>query len=317
LLSPDQILEIKNAFVKAGFGFSSDCEITLEINPATLDDQKVIKMVELGVNRFSVGAQTFDDRRLKQLGRKHNSAQTIETLNLLNSLGVSISFDLLFALPDQTVSELDKDLQKILLFNPGHVSLYCLTVPSNNPLYALQPTDEVQESMFKHVWKRLADAGYKNYEISNFAKPGMESVHNMLYWQDQPYWGVGLSAHSYIKTGPWGERFWNSRSLNDYCQWVDTKDELPSSQREILNSDQSLSDYCHTALRIKSGLSLTQVTAKYGVNVEKRVNSVLTQLRQEGLLESEDNSQYRLSDKGILLSNLVFEKLTFSTANLD
>jgi oxygen-independent coproporphyrinogen-3 oxidase len=161
-------------------------------------------------------------------------------------------------------------------------------VPSNNPLYCLQPNDLIQESMFKHIWKRLSEAGYINYEISNFAKPGKESFHNMLYWQDQPYWGVGLSAHSYLKTGLWGERFWNPKNLNEYCQWVDSQSELPPSNREILNGAQSLSDFCHTSLRTKSGLSLAQVQGKYGPEKLIEVGTILEQLHDDGFIQTAD-----------------------------
>jgi oxygen-independent coproporphyrinogen-3 oxidase len=311
LLQPEQILMIKNAFVKAGFVFSPDCEITLEINPATLNADHIESLLKIGVNRFSVGAQTFDDDQLKRIGRKHTSQQTIETLNLLKTLGVNYSFDLLFALPSQSRDDLQKDLDLVGKFSPNHVSPYCLTVPANNPLFAGQPKEEEQVEMFSLIWSFLESENYINYEISNFSKVGFESQHNLLYWSDDPYWGVGLSSHSYFKNEGWGKRFWNPKNIDRYVDWVQSGLDLPQDHFEELQLNQSLSDFCHTSLRTKKGLDLVKLEAKYGATAQKLIKSSLQKLENEGLLERANESVCRLTRKGILLSNKVFEDLTF------
>jgi oxygen-independent coproporphyrinogen-3 oxidase len=193
-------------------------EITIEINPGNIDEVKLVKLLELGVNRFSVGSQTFDDKLLKDIGRKHSSKETADTLKLLNKYNVNFTMDLLFALPKQTLENLKKDIEESLKFSPKHVSTYYLNVPDKHDLSKNRPTDDIQVKMFELIETTLENHSLHRYEISNYAKPGFESKHNLLYWTDRPYWGIGLSSHSFLEQEKtdWGMRFWNPKSYEGY-----------------------------------------------------------------------------------------------------
>lgn len=326
LLHPTEIVSIIRALENQGFKRSPDCEVTIEINPATLNPDGIAFLTDNGVNRFSVGAQTFDDTLLKAVHREHSAHQTRQTLKLLKDRNLNFSADVLFALPGQTTEILRQDLKEVLAFGPSHISPYCLTVPEGHVLDRLRPLEDVQLEMFQVIDQTLSQAGYLRYEISNYCLPGMESRHNSLYWDDQPYWGIGLSSHSYlpqVPEGPWGVRFWNPRNINDYATqiensgtktWTAPYSGLPEEQKEFLLPHEALTDYCHTSLRRSVGLSQESLIQKFGSAGIKLVSGPLAQAAQEGLVAwSPDKSAWSLSATGYLLSNQVFRALTFTT----
>lgn len=319
LLRPDQIISLIQALENEGLRRSPDCEITIEINPATLSPQNLKELIAFGVNRFSVGAQTFDDRLLKSVHREHDANQTRETLGMLSEWGVNYSADLLFALPGQDFATLEKDVANMLDFRPPHISPYCLTVPEGHVLSKGRPMDDVQLAMFRHIDEKLRAAGYERYEISNYALPGFHSRHNSLYWQDQPYWGIGLSSHSYLPDQEWGTRFWNAANIKVYEaqvraaaeeRWSTPYAGLPEEQRETLAAHEALTDFCHTSLRTDRGLELGLLESKFGTAGCRLVAGPLARLVSEDLLRSE-GSTYRLSPEGVFVSNAVFRELTF------
>lgn len=321
LLSPSEIVSIIRAIEKQGFYLDSNYEMTIEINPATIDHDKLRGFLEAGINRFSVGAQTFNDSLLKSVGRLHDSAQTKETLNLLSSRGVDFSFDLLFALPGQTVESLARDIDLALAFRPGHISPYCLTVPEGHPLNQNRPSEENQILMFDIIRDRLVAAGYIQYEISNFALPGKESRHNSLYWNDDPYWGVGLSAHSYLVRDdePRHIRFWNPPSLDSYRKSVfENHSPLEKSEcSEHPEVHERLTDFCHTSLRRAKGLDLPIVRAKFGDHNAQLVIDKLSALAERELVGTDAAGERAfLTKSGVLLSNQIFLELTFLAADL-
>lgn len=321
LISASYIVAILEKLSSMGFVTGPDTEITIEINPATVDPQKMEIYLLHGVNRFSVGAQTFNDPLLKSVHREHNAAQTKETLSLLQSHRVNYSFDVLFALPGQTLDILKQDLQQVLHYRPNHVSPYCLTVPEGHVLSKNKLTESLQLEMFELISKTLKSAGYIQYEISNFCLPGYESKHNSLYWDDEPYWGIGLSAHSYFKEKPWGTRFWNPNSIGQYEALIKANHIVKARQItdfclennfEKLELHQSVTDYCHTSLRRNKGLLKADFVAKYGDNVFEKLLPILAQQVEEKLLiQDPDKDRWFLSDSGIVLSNQVFAALTF------
>lgn len=320
LFEPDLILSILDELAKAGFRWSNATEMTIEIDPATVDQTRLDRYLGLGMNRFSVGAQSFNSRLLNVAGRQHSAQDTVNLLSLLKRNKVNYSFDLLFALPSQTIAELHEDLAKALEFDPPHVSAYCLTVPEGHPMSKGRAPDEEQVEMFNLVETELARAGVLRYEISNFARPGAESRHNMLYWSDQGYWGIGTGAHSYFpQAAPWGLRFWNAPSINLYEREISSGAErenwrflqdLPLGQREILAKHQSLTDFCHTSLRVMRGLERNALRLKFGAAVEATVAAIFEQLVEQRLVLPTANG-WRLSERGAVMSNSVFEKLTF------
>ena len=355
LLEASLILSILEALAKEGFTWSRNAEITIEINPGTIDQKKLDQYLSIGINRFSVGAQTFNERLLKIAGRKHSSTETVETLKLLKSSGANYSFDLLFALPTQTAAEVRADVRTALAFSPSHLSAYCLTVPENHPMARGRAIESEQIEMFDLIENELREAGIEKYEVSNFAKPGSESRHNTLYWTDQPYWGLGVSSHSYFPresrvdweaAAPFGFRFWNPVGLKNYVQQVLPFSEkplqqtsppssepsaqqalkrgggfaslrsLPSEQIEILQENESLTDFCHTSLRFVRGMTTDAARLKFSPRAMTLLLARLELLVHEGLLQ-QTSSGFSFTTKGRLVADIAFEKLTFLKGDLD
>jgi len=318
LVPANLIVAVLESLTRTGFALDRDTEITLEINPATVDPAKMDVYQKAGINRFSVGAQTFSDPLLRSVRREHTAAQTRETLRLLQERAVNYTFDLLFALPGQTVAQFEEDLSEVARFLPPHISPYCLTVPEGHVLSAGRPPEPEQVQMFEILHRALSSLGYRRYEISNYALPGYESRHNQLYWTDQEYWGLGLSSHSYFQDEAWGVRFWNASAIGSYADQISSWRgletpwrRLPEAQVEILRRHQSLTDFCHTSLRQKAGLQPPVLTKKFGGEIWSRVEPILNQQVQSGLLETLPTGGYSLTDAGVLLSNQVFGALTF------
>lgn len=324
LLAPELIVAICRELANVGFTFQDKAEITIEINPATLTEEKLETYLSAGINRFSVGAQTFNDQLLTMCGRKHSAAETRTTLDLLKNY--NYSFDLLFALPGQTLKDLSRDLEEVLQYRPPHLSAYCLTVPESHPMSIGRPPEREQIAMFAMIEREILKIGLKKYEISNFAKPGFESRHNGVYWRDQNYWGLGLSSHSYRrKSGTYGMRFWNPKSLKEYASQVNNEGESfesvlkdkSNAQFEKLAAHEALTDFCHMFLRTTAGMSENAVRQKFAnvplawPELEPRLQGLL---QRELLMRVRGN--WKLTREGQLLSNQVLEELTFLTADL-
>jgi oxygen-independent coproporphyrinogen-3 oxidase len=319
LLTVEQFDDILNCLSHNHFYWRADAEITIEINPATLNAAKIRGLQKLGVNRFSVGAQTFKDTLLKKLNRKHSAQDTRNTLNLLNEMGTNYSFDLLFALPNQTIDDLMSDLNEIEFYRPPHISPYYLTVPENHILTPGRPPEDTEIQMFQLIRSRLTQLKYNQYEISNFSlSKESESKHNLIYWNDSSYIGFGLSSHSYLNNlGRFGTRYSNPKSLGDYLKWVKEWSPVGSvlegrSQKliEVLQAHESLTDFCHTSLRKAEGLSLSRISKKFGFPVISVVEERMKESLKRGLVKKKDQS-WVLTDQGKDLSNQVFLDLTF------
>ncbi len=307
--------------IRHHFRLSEDIEITIEINPGNIDEKKLNQLLEMGVNRFSVGSQTFDDNLLDIIGRKHSAEETAETLRLLNKYDLNFSMDILFSLPHQTLEILKKDLMRALEYNPRHISTYYLNVPESNRLSENRADDETQVHMFKIIEQTLKENNVQRYEISNYAVPEFESKHNLIYWNDQPYWGIGLSAHSFLKHPPWGIRFFNPKSYSGYESYIASLSKpqvvtegLKESRIEVLEEHQSMTEFCYTSLRKMSGLNLDHFFQKYS-KIPRTLSRELLTLQSRNLL-LKNGSVYQLSDEGKILSNLVFERLTFLKEDL-
>lgn len=318
LISSDLIVDLIAELNKQGLKTSPQTEITIEINPATVSEKKLNHYLENGFNRFSVGAQTFHDRLLKMVKREHSSDQTKETLALLRKYNLNFSFDLLFALPTQSLDELRQDVLTAVDLGSSHISPYCLTVPEGHPLSFNRPLDEEQIEMFNIIHENLNLAKFKRYEISNYGLSGFESQHNLLYWQDQDFWGLGLSAHSYSKkkthfqkNTSWGSRYWNPNNIQVYENQIQQNlSELDSTQIEFLAQHQALTDFCHTSLRLEAGLRLDSLRIKFGEHLTKIVYDLAKPMVERQLL-SQNSEGFQLTNEGILISNQIFEKFTF------
>ncbi len=316
LISSDLIVMIVRELANNGLPLADDAEATIEINPATMDENKLQAYLAAGINRFSVGAQTFNDSLLKKCGRKHNSQDTHETLRLLHKHNLNYSFDLLFALPGQSLEDLRKDLEIVSEYSPPHLSAYCLTVPEGHPMNRGRAPEAEQVAMFDEIESHLRRLGLVKYEISNFAKPGFESRHNIAYWTDKDYWGIGLSSHSYQRSwGNFGTRFWNPKSLAEYEKQVFRSGEkfadvIVENQRESLNVHEALTDFTHTHLRTGFGMPKDALHEKFPETIIRRLQPRLDRLESQGLVTKNDRG-WRLTSQGQMVSNKVFEELCF------
>ncbi len=315
LAQPRELARILQHFCDLGFVLSADTEVTIEINPATLSKEKLQELEATGFNRFSVGAQTFHTALLQSVGRIHSAEDTLLTLQLLQ--GKNHSFDLLFALPNQTLKQLESDLQKIQELQPPHVSPYLLTVKDQHPLARSRLPEEDQLEFFDLIRQQLTGQGYAQYEISNYAKPGAESRHNLLYWKMEEVWGVGLSAHSFSKRSQFGSRFWNPSTMPAYSSLVSEEKnsnlrEFPQKHAEHLQLHETLTDFFHTRLRMKQGFSLRDLQERHSISAELRgdIEKKIARLVGNGLLQ-ETLESWSLTQRGQHLSNQVFLEFTF------
>ncbi|MDR1366045.1 MAG: radical SAM family heme chaperone HemW [Holosporales bacterium] len=244
-----------------------DIEVTLEANPATVDQEKLHGCLAAGVNRLSLGVQSFNNDLLSFLGRKHTAEQAEEAFLMARKAGFSnISLDLIFAIPDQTESMLEHDLDRVTALNPQHISAYQLSVEENTELYQdhalglfkLLNEDAVLQQ-FDIVHKRLTEAGYKHYEVSNFAKSGYKSRHNLAYWRYQEYLGLGPGAHSRIIKD--GEVFAVEKA-RDIQVWTD--DPIGSTRTSKLSKEEVLNEILIMGLRTIDGINITDLKKKVG-----------------------------------------------------
>ncbi len=302
-------------------------EITIEINPGTLNEHKFDIYKKSGINRFSLGIQTFNSWFLEKSRRLHSVEDSLKDLLLFQKEKVNFSLDLMFGLPNQHLSDLKMDVSQALFFNPPHISLYNLTVPSQHELSKNRPPEEEQKDMFQWIEQKLKPYGLEKYEISNFAKPHFFSRHNVAYWEGKTVLGFGLSAHSYISplfkltteidsNNLYGIRFWNSSQMQTYLRQSSLKNlktpfsALKNNQIEFLTPYESLTDFCYTRLRTKKGLCLKELESLYSQNIFSCAYSKLNDLYLQNWLEKRESS-FRLTPKGEVLSNKIFLELTF------
>ena len=277
------------------FNYTENTEITIEVNPKTVDANKLKKYKKLGINRLSIGIQTFDNDNLKVLGRIHSSEEAIEVYNLARECGFeNISLDIMFSLRNQTLVMLQNDLEKIVSLNPNHISIYSLIWEEGTKFFRdlksgkLKETDnDLEANMYEYIIQFLKSKDYIQYEISNFSKKGFESRHNSIYWENKNYLGLGLSAAGYLGN----VRYKNFFNLKDYYNNLD-KDILPVDEKEIL-TEEDIEEY-----RYLVGFRLLN---KIIVPSKKYLERCLTLCKEGYLIEKENG--YILSHKGLMLFN--------------
>ncbi len=256
------------AAIRSSFDLSKLNEATLECNPGTLTASQADAWLQLGFNRISLGVQSFQDRHLKRLGRAHTAVEARRALSFIQDSGFRrLSLDLIFALPAQALPEWESDVAEALDFDPGHISLYHLTFEKGTEFFArmrsgelIPPDDHVAAEMFESAIRRLESCGYRQYEISNFAKPGHECLHNQRYWQNRPTLGLGVSAASYIE----GVRWANARQIATYSE-ADSNPP-PLDFVEALSPPEALGEEIMLRLRTDEGVHLDRVSAKFGLD---------------------------------------------------
>ena len=303
LLSPDDVSSLLSLFPKAE-------EITLEANPDSLNEEKAHAFLQAGANRLSLGIQSFDDNLLHAMGRVHNSELAKKSLAEARAAGFgNIGIDLIYGLPEQSLDMWRADIESAITLAPQHMSLYCLSLSEITP-WGLQkqkgelalPSDDTAADMFELARDLLEQAGFRHYEIANFAKPGYESSHNTAYWQRKNYLGLGAAAASCIAEHRWV----NSRDVVEYAEAIENK-LLPIIEEEVLNIDQVIAEAIFLGLRLMDGIDFAAFEKQYGLDPRKRFRRQISKLTKEGLLEADEKGM-RLTRKGVLLGNRAFEQ---------
>jgi len=294
--------------IKESFPIQIGAEITVEGNPGTLDLPKLVDLYKGGFNRLSLGAQSFNLKELKLLGRIHTATETAQAFNWAREAGfTNIGLDLMYGLPGQALEHWQSNLQTALSFAPDHISLYQLKIEEGTPFYqrlsegSLQEfPDDLAALMYEEAIRTLTGAGYLHYEISNFALPGRESRHNRLYWKNDCYIGIGAGASGYLP----GVRYSNETVLDNYIT-LTNQGHRPVDSEENITTELQLFEAVFLGLRLVEGLDKESFFCRYGVRIEQIYGETISRLKEQGLLQ-EDSLRIALSQKGLNLANLVF-----------
>ncbi|GAB6097984.1 radical SAM family heme chaperone HemW [Desulfatiferula olefinivorans] len=300
--------------VSKAYHLTADVEITLEMNPGTVTADFLKDLMAIGVNRLSVGVQSFDDRSLSFLGRIHTAGEAEAILGAARDQGFwNVGLDIIHGLPGQTPQALEKDLDRALSFEPAHLSCYMLTYEDGTPLFKrletglITPLAEAPAArLFTIVMDRLGREGYLHYEISNHARtPDTRSRHNMKYWDALPYRGFGPSAHSY-RPGE-HKRSWNVRDIGSYLDRINRGLSAEESH-EILSRDQEITEAVYLGLRKRSGIDPGAFRARFDAEFHALFGEAMAPVQAQGLLEVADGS-VRLTRKGLLLADHITARL--------
>jgi len=310
LLSVSQVSRILDACYD-NFAVDEDAEITLEANPGTLSREQLVGLRAAGVNRLSMGAQSFDAELLKTLGRIHSPKDITQAVRDAQAAGfTSINVDFMFGLPGQTMRHWRETIERALDLHIEHLSLYSLIIEEGTPFYTwthegrITPGDEdLCADMYEYADERLHAAGYVNYEISNWSLPGFQSRHNLTYWHNLPYIGMGAGAYSSFG----GRRFSNVREPAEYIRMLKAQ-QWPEVESETVDKAQAMSETAFLALRTAQGLHLPTFEQRFALPFAQFAGDRLHMVEEAGLLERE-TEWLRLSKRGRLLGNEVFLRL--------
>jgi len=313
---------------RAAFAVDADAEITLEANPGTLEYGRLDALRATGVNRLSMGAQSFDAGLLRWMGRIHSPEEIETAFAAARRAGfASINLDFIFALPNQSLATWANTLERALALGPEHLSLYSLIVEEGTPLFSwvrdgrvIPADDDTAADMYEHAMERLVRAGYSQYEISNWALAGHECRHNLTYWRNLPYIGLGAGAHSCFA----GHRFAETRPIAGYIARVraavaateareagDEATALPAGaivEDEVISPAMAMAETAMLGLRLNAGISRSEFAVRYGCAFEQVFDERLADIRDLGLIETVGD-RIRLTEHGRLLGNEVFARL--------
>lgn len=310
---PLPLLERLAEKVFSSFRIADGAEVTAEANPGTLNRETARALRGMGFNRLSIGVQAWQDRLLRQLGRIHTIADFLENYRIVREEGFqNVNIDLMFALPWQTMEDWQETLAQAVALAPEHISAYSLILEEGTPLFReweegrLTPVpDDLDREMYHMAIDFLAEKGYAQYEISNFAKAGRQSRHNRLYWQAEEYLGLGLGAHSYWN----GERFHNPYGLEEYIRAAGSPAQM-AEEREFVTPQDALAEFMFLGLRLTEGVSFAAFRQRFGREMKDIYGAQLAKLVGQGLL-TEDGRGVRLTRRGIDVSNVVFTEFLF------
>jgi len=297
------------------FNIKSDAEITVEVNPGEVDLERLTSYYDSGVNRLSIGAQSFQIEELKTLGRIHSPEETAETVSIAKTAGfTNYNLDLIYAVPGQTVDSLIDNVRSVIALKPNHISVYSLTYEKNTPYYSMRENGnlipiegKLEEEMRNSILFLLKEEGYQRYEISNYSLEGYESQHNSSYWRGKSYVGFGPSAHSFDGKRRW----WNVRDVNQYIKKIDSG-ESPVAGSEELNKEQLMFERLFLALRTSYGLEIPSFEKEFNLKFSDHYKSQLVKI--EGLSVSQNkelitykNDRIALTEKGLLFADEISE----------
>ena len=312
LLQPLQVSRIIDLAAEL-FSLSPGVEITLEANPGTIDHKRLQNFREAGVNRLSLGVQSFDDDMLRRLGRVHDAAQARHAFRDARLAGFgNIGIDLIHGLPGQTLPGWREELRNALALLPEHISVYGLTVEEGTP-FALRYPEESPEipdqdrsaEMFETADTVLVEAGFEHYEIANYARAGYRSRHNSGYWRRDGYLGLGVAAHSLLRREH-GYRFSNHDTLQEYGREL-AAGCLPRRDQHRLSREDALAEFMFLGLRLADGVLAEDFEREFGSPLRSVYGDVIDELLRTGLLQQEQGA-LRLTRRGLLLSNQVFAR---------
>jgi oxygen-independent coproporphyrinogen-3 oxidase len=294
--------------VRSHGGILGEAEVTVEANPTTAEADKFRRLREGGVNRLSLGIQSFDDELLLRLGRTHSAGEAVSAYRLAREVGFdNLSLDLMFNLPGQSLDDWRRALEQAIALQPEHLSLYSLTVEEGTPLAryvetgrVVLPDEETDATMFELAMDTLPAAGYEHYEISNFAQPGRRSRHNQVYWRNEAYRGYGPGAASYAERVRW----LNAGKLEDYVARSEAGTDL-ADDRETRDVEGEQRETMFLGLRMIDGVDSAWFAARYGARPEELFGPELGRLAADGLVTG-DGGRWRLTRRGVMLANQVF-----------
>ena len=311
--------------IRSAFRLAPHAEITLEANPGDFSDDKLAAYIECGINRLSIGVQSFDDHLLMTLGRRHSAADAEQAFRQASKAGFyNISIDLMYGLPYQSIEHWSNTLTRALELAPPHISMYCLTLEGGTPMERWvergsmpTPDADLAADMYLMAQEEMRSAGYRHYEISNWAKPGKRSIHNLTYWRNEPYLGVGPGAHSYLS----GYRFNALSSPREYISRMQNAppavfnapmrakiDSVPVvDEIERIPTPLEMAETMMMGLRLDEGIRIAAFTDRFGAPPSDFYAGTLGELERLGLLCMEDGA-LRLTHRGRMLGNEVFSR---------
>ena len=284
-------------------------ELTIEANPGDLDADKIAVLKNSAVNRVSLGVQTFDDKMLKKIGRSHLEKDIYENIDRLKLAGFdNISIDLIYALPGQTMEQVKENVAKAIGLDIPHMSLYSLILENHTVFMNRMrrgklplPKEEVEAEMFEYIIAELERAGFEHYEISNFSKSGFESRHNLMYWDNAEYYGIGAGASGYVN----GVRYKNHGPIRHYLSAVEEGNARITE--EHLSQKEQMEEEMFLGLRKKSGVSMMRFEEKFGRSFDGLYGEIVKDLVQQGLMQIEGD-RVRMTKRGLFLGDTVAER---------
>lgn len=298
--------------IKSNYKVEEKAEITIEVNPGTVDEEKLRDYINIGINRISIGLQSTNNKILKQIGRIHTYEEFINTYNLARKVGFkNINVDLMLALPNQTLEEIEDSVKRVIKLNPEHISIYSLIIEEGTKMEELVnnkkiqlPSDELERKMYRNIKNELEKSGYRHYEISNFSKKGFESRHNTNCWYQKEYIGFGLSAHSYIDN----KRFCNTNNIEEYIKNIENNSIKNNIHIcEIQNEEEKKKEYMLLGLRKIDGVNIQEFKNKFVDNPIYLYRKELEKLVENDLIQIDLNN-IKLTNKGLDLANLVWRE---------